>query len=210
MLNTKNLRFKCIHCGNCCKDEKTIVNLTYHDILRIRNGLNLTPDEIIQILGFYIIDKGITNEDRKKMVISPVETQKGLAFVGLLKKENGVCNFYDLNKKRCSIYNLRPMFCRTFPFTFQYKSSKSKKNKKDLQIDYTEKSKEYCLGLCEESPLINLSNWMKIGEKTLEFIEENYYFIENWNKGVRESYITPTVRIFIQNVLRQETLNEVN
>jgi len=205
MLNTKNLRFKCVHCGNCCKDEKTIVNITYHDVLRIKNGLKLTLDEIIQILGFYIIDKGISNKNRKRMVISPIETQKGPAFVGLFKKDNGICYFYDLNRKRCSIYNLRPMFCRTFPFTFKYESSKSNQNIKDLKIDYTEKSKEYCLGLGEESPLINLSKWMKLGEKALESIKENYQFFEKWNEGVKDGSFIPTVRNFIQNVLRIET-----
>jgi len=101
MSNTNNLRFKCVNCGKCCTDLNTLVNTTYSDILRIRNGLNLNLDEIIEILGFYVFDKKPTTKEIDKMVVPPIETEKGLAFIGLKKKSSGQCYFYNKKKKRC-------------------------------------------------------------------------------------------------------------
>jgi Fe-S-cluster containining protein len=47
MDNTKELRFNCTRCGNCCTDKYTLVNLTYFDIIKIKSELNLNIDEII-------------------------------------------------------------------------------------------------------------------------------------------------------------------
>ena len=151
MVNTKPLKFQCVHCGNCCTDKSTFINLTYHDILRLKDGLKLTLAEIIQCIGFYIFEKGFTKEELKKLVIPPIETKKGLAFIGLLKNQDGSCFFYKKGKQRCSIYPLRPTFCRTFPFTF------NKINRVGIEISYTEKAKEYCLGIGHEAPKINLN-----------------------------------------------------
>ena len=93
MRSTKDFRFKCTRCGNCCTDKNTIVNVNYSDILKIKKGLNLMLNETIEILGFYTYDKEPAAEDRKKMVISPIRTEKGLAFVGLLKEDSGACYF---------------------------------------------------------------------------------------------------------------------
>ena len=49
MSTTNDLRFECVHCGKCCTDLKTLVNTTYFDILRIKKGLNLTKDEVIEM-----------------------------------------------------------------------------------------------------------------------------------------------------------------
>ena len=64
----KELRFKCLRCGNCCIDKNTLVNITYSDILRIKNGLSLSLEEIIEILGFYIFDNNPTDEDIRKKI----------------------------------------------------------------------------------------------------------------------------------------------
>ena len=68
MKDEKKLRFECIRCGNCCTDKDTLVNLTYLDILRIKKGLKLDIKEVLDILGFYIFDKTLTSEDKKRMV----------------------------------------------------------------------------------------------------------------------------------------------
>ena len=76
----KEFRFSCVHCGTCCTDKNTLVNVTYSDILRIKKGLNLSLDETLEILGFYIFEKKPSIEELKKMVVPPIETEKGLAF----------------------------------------------------------------------------------------------------------------------------------
>jgi len=114
--NDLRLRFECVHCGKCCTDLDTLVNTTYSDINRIKNGLNLNLDEIIEILGFYIFDKKPTTKEISRMVVPPIETERGLAFVGLKKRLNYQCYFYDETKKRCSIYDFRPNFCINLRF----------------------------------------------------------------------------------------------
>lgn len=202
MKNSKNLRFVCTKCGNCCTDKDTLVNLTYVDILRIKNGLKLDLKEVLNLLGFYIYEKKITNEDAKRMVITPIETEKGLAFVALRKNSLGGCYFYNSIKKKCLIYKLRPMFCRTFPFSFRLLDEKNKENDKKIEIGYTEKGKQYCPGISDEAPLINYEKWILFGEKTLEELEKNYKIIEEWNDMVKKGKIISTVKKFLLTIFK--------
>jgi Fe-S-cluster containining protein len=195
MEKNKSLRFKCIHCGNCCKDQNTFVNLTYHDVLLIRKGLRLTLEEVIQILGFYIFEEGFDKEELKKMVISPVKTKKGLAFIGLLKNQDGSCIFYDIEKSKCSIYPLRPTFCRTFPFSYKKVSNVG------LKVFYTEKAKQYCLGIGKEAPEIDSKKLIKLGKEVLDNLKENEIFVNNWNKLVEKEKMFPSAKNLILTIL---------
>jgi Fe-S-cluster containining protein len=196
MSNLKELRFICTRCGNCCSDKNTIVNTTYFDILRIKNGLNLSLEETLEVIGFYLYDKGITNE-KHKMVVSPIETERGLAFIGLLKKGSGICYFYDDKIKSCKIYNLRPVFCRTFPFSFNLILNKSNKTSAKIMMFYTEKGKEYCPGIGIDSPLINENEWLELGKQTIEELNNNEILIKKWNNTVKLGQITATVKNFL-------------
>lgn len=197
MSNTNELRFECVHCGNCCTDSNTLVNTTYIDILRIRDGLNLTEDEVIEILGFYIFEKKPTVEQIAKMVVPPIETERGLAFIGLKKKSNSHCYFYNNRKKRCSIYEVRPEFCRTFPFTFKLLITKENLDKKSIKILFTEKGLEYCQGIGKESPVIKMDHWSNLGQEVIQNLAKNAVLIEKWNESVKKGVITPSVKNFV-------------
>ncbi len=101
MVKPEELRFNCTRCGNCCTDNDTLVSITYLDILRLKTGLKLDPKEILDVIGFYVFDQKLTEETLEKMVISPIETERGLAFTGLLKNNLGDCYFYDITKAKC-------------------------------------------------------------------------------------------------------------
>ena len=206
MNNTNDLRFECVHCGNCCTDIGTLVNTTYSDIIRIKNGLNLDLDEIIEILGFYIFDKKPTTEEITRMVVPPIETERGLAFVGLKKRSDGKCYFYDETKKRCSIYGFRPNFCNTFPFTFKLiiDLDKESPKKSDVEIYYTEKGLKYCQGLGESAPIIDYDIWLQTGRRIIQDLTKNNVLIKEWNKGVKENKISPSVRNFILTISNLE------
>jgi len=197
MLLSQNLRFECIRCGACCIDQNTIVNTSYFDILRIKEGLNLTLNELIYILGFYIFESKISEKKRKKLVVSPIIVEKGLAFVGLFKKKNGECYFYNREKQECTIYDLRPMFCRTFPFSFQELDKSDKELSPRIKISFSNKGIEYCPGISENSPIINIKEWLKVGKKTLSEITENEKIISIYNSLVDERKIQPTVKNFL-------------
>ncbi|MFX0137003.1 MAG: YkgJ family cysteine cluster protein [Candidatus Hodarchaeota archaeon] len=202
----KKLKFSCTRCGNCCTDKKTIVNVTYLDILRIKNGLNLELNEVLEILGFYIFDKKLTDNGRKKMIISPIMTEKGLAFAGLLKNSLGGCYFYDSTNKKCLIYNLRPAFCRTFPFSFRLLDENEDENKREIDIFYTEKAKQYCPGISDESPFINQDHWIRLSRKILEDIKNNDKIIQDWNEKVKNCEIKPTVKNFLREIFSLNNL----
>jgi len=190
------LRFQCIHCGKCCTDLNTLVNTTYIDVLRIKNGLNLTIDEVIEILGFYIFDQAPSEKEIDRMVVPPIQTERGMAFTGLKKRPNGYCFFYDEIKERCSIYAFRPGFCRTFPFTFTIQKGKDKKTS-EINIFYTDKGIQYCRGISEDYPNINLEQWIKLGRETIGDLSKNNQLIKKWNSSVKKNQIVPSARNFI-------------
>jgi len=173
------------------------VNLTFLDILRIKNGLNLDINKVLDIIGFYIFDKPLTNEDKKRMIITPMETERGLAFIGLLKNSLGGCYFYDSKNKKCLIYELRPMFCQTFPFSFRLLDEKKDETNSKIDIFYTEKGKHYCPGISNEAPFIDNDYWIKIGRKTLKALKQNYKVIKEWNESVRKGKKIPTTEKFL-------------
>ena len=201
-INNK-LKFQCVHCGQCCLDQNTLVNTTYIDILRIKNGLNLTIDEVIEILGFYIFDQAPSVYEIDRMVVPPIQTERGMAFVGLKKRLNGQCFFYDKAKERCSIYAFRPGFCRTFPFTFTILSDKNKK-KSEINIFYTEKGIKYCRGIGEEYPYLDLEQWIKLGREVIQELSKNNQLIKTWNSRVKIKQILPTARNFILTIFNIE------
>ncbi|MFX1257771.1 MAG: YkgJ family cysteine cluster protein [Promethearchaeota archaeon] len=208
MEDKKEFRFTCIKCGNCCTDKNTLVNVTYFDILKIKKALNLSLDEIIEILGFYVFDKEPTKEELNKMVISPIETEKGLAFIGLKKKSNGKCYFFNEKTIRCLIYDARPMFCRTFPLSFRIIFDKRNKTKAKIIMSYTKKGKQYCPGIDSvDSSIINENEWIKVGKKTIEEMHDNNILIEKWNNMVKKGQIRPSVRKFLMNILNLEEKN---
>ncbi|MFX1568498.1 MAG: YkgJ family cysteine cluster protein [Promethearchaeota archaeon] len=201
----KNFKFACIRCGNCCTDKNTLVNLTYLDIIRIKDGLNLGINELLDILGFFIFSDNINNVNRKKMVIEPIATEKGPAYIALLKNSLGGCYFYNSEKKKCLIYKLRPIFCRTFPFSFEVLDDTNSDSKSMINIFYTEKGKEFCPGISNEAPPIDIDYWIMIGKKTLDELEKNKNLIKKWNELVKNGRVYPTVKKFLHMVFE---LNE--
>jgi Fe-S-cluster containining protein len=181
-------KFECNRCGTCCTDKKTIVNLTKTDIVRLKNGLKLDIDELLEITSFYVLNESQCSEIIDQMVIPPIITERGKTFVALRKKEDGSCIFYNLEEKKCRIYSIRPCLCRTFPFSFRMLETK------EIDILITKKGKEYCPGLSEQSPFINVVYWKSLGVKALKDLEKNAIFIFDWNRRQKN----PTAKKFLE------------
>jgi uncharacterized protein len=188
MTNDYEFKFECNRCGTCCTDNKTIVNITITDLNRLKNGLNLNIDELLEITSFYVLQEMHSSVALEKMVIPPIMTEKAKSFIALRKNEEGCCIFYDKKKKKCRIYSIRPCFCRTFPFSF------SQNEYKKVNIIITEKGKRYCEGINDKAPLINIEYWKSLGKKALKDLEKNANFIFNWNKKEKN----PTARKFLE------------
>ena len=89
------LQFTCTQCGNCCTGPPGYVWVTREEIRRIAEYLEREdewlPDDMLRRIGFKY---------------------------SLSEKSNGDCVFLQaINGKRtCSIYPVRPLQCRTWPF----------------------------------------------------------------------------------------------
>jgi len=201
MSNLPPFRFECIRCGSCCTDKNTIVNLTHTDISRLSKGLKLTLNELLEIIGFYIFEKRITESEISKMVVTPIMTERGLSFPGLKKNSDGICYFYNTNEKKCRIYKIRPYFCRTFPFTFQYEEEIIKNEHKPVKINLAKKGIEYCPGLDNKYPEINYENWIKLGENVLKNLVENEKFAKLWNEKLTRKKIKPEAKEYLNEIL---------
>src|SRR5262249_9163146 len=92
---SNGLRFKCTQCGNCCTGPPGYVFLTKDEIARIARFLGnaddtLPPDQLRRVGSRY----------------------------SLTERKNGDCVFLKQvdGKRICSVYPVRPLQCRTWPF----------------------------------------------------------------------------------------------
>lgn len=96
--------------GHCCTGETGYIWTKYEEIDAIASFLQLSIEEFA------------TRYLRKvKHRYSLIEKQ--------LSSDNFACIFFDESKKRCSIYPVRPLQCRTFPFWEQFKNNEDEVRK---------------------------------------------------------------------------------
>ena len=87
------LRFTCTQCGDCCTGAPGFVWLRDEDIETLAQALQLDVDTFEHR---YVRRVGV----RKSLVEFP----------------GGDCVFFDTEKRHCSVYQARPLQCRTWPF----------------------------------------------------------------------------------------------
>lgn len=202
MSHLSKFKFECIRCGTCCTDKNTLVNLTHTDILLITKGLKLTIDELLEVIGFYIFEDKITESEMSKMVITPIMTERGISFPGLKKNANGICCFYNTNENKCRIYKIRPNFCRTFPFTFEYGKRNIADSQKHVKLNVAHKGIEYCKGLDNKYPEIDLEKWIELGKNVLENLVDNEKFIRSWVEKLKKNKIKPKAKGYLNEILK--------
>ena len=89
------VRFQCIKCGICCGDTK---EKRRHVLL-----LKTEVEQIAKATGRHVLFKFAVKIEVK----APYSYE-------MKKRKNGKCIFLENN--RCSIYSLRPLICRFYPF----------------------------------------------------------------------------------------------
>ena len=90
--------------GHCCTGESGYIWVKYHEIEAISKFLELTVE-----------DFAIMYLKRVKHRYSIVERYRK-------EQDDYACIFFDDKINRCSIYPVRPLQCRSFPFWEQFKS----------------------------------------------------------------------------------------
>jgi len=96
--------------GHCCTGETGYIWTKYEEIDAIASFLTLSIEEF-----------AIRYLRKVKHRYSLIEKQ--------LSSDNFACIFFDESKKRCSIYPVRPLQCRTFPFWEQFKNNEDEVRK---------------------------------------------------------------------------------
>ncbi len=91
----KGIRFECQGSGNCCVSRGTygFVYLSKKDIKKLSIGFKTTEQNFVK---------------------NYCQKTDGFIHLKELKKNNGNCIFLKDNK--CTVYKLRPIQCRTWPF----------------------------------------------------------------------------------------------
>lgn len=117
---SQGLRFKCTECGQCCTGAPGYTWVSDAEIIAMASHFNLSLD------------------DFGKKYLRLVNGKYAL----LEKTASYDCIF--LKDKKCEIYQLRPLQCRTFPWWQQNLSSPE---------DWQEAS-QYCEGISSEAPLV--------------------------------------------------------
>jgi len=102
--------------GNCCIGESGNIWINKQEVEKLALHLNITLDELREK---YIEKRGY------KYSIKEVQ----------LSYDNYACVFFNLEKKQCSIYESRPIQCRTFPFWDYFKQNKEEVIKECPAID---------------------------------------------------------------------------
>lgn len=87
------LKFRCTQCGNCCTGAPGAVWVEDDDLVQIAKYLNKPLGEI------------------RLFYSRPLRGK-----VSLKEYPNGDCIFFDGNSRGCTIYPVRPVQCRTWPF----------------------------------------------------------------------------------------------
>jgi Fe-S-cluster containining protein len=205
--NLNVLRFSCTKCGKCCRDSKTFINITYQDILRLHKGLKLSLQELMKVIGFYTFKDVNMEEFMNQMIYSPIETEQGMAFIGLLRDKDSRCVFLDEDNK-CKIHPHRPSICRSFPFTYLMSEDGKKIS---ATIGYTRKGIEYCPGIKKSAPIIKKKKMGQLLIQSLAEITADTKMVEGWNNMVRKKQIPPKAGKYIAAILlMDEKIKESN
>ncbi len=88
---SNGIRFECTQCGICCTGEPGTVYVTEDEIKKIADFLNIDEQKL------------------KNEFLYPYKDSYSIK-----ELENGDCIFYK--DKSCTIYPVRPMQCKTYPF----------------------------------------------------------------------------------------------
>lgn len=95
----------CNECnGNCCIGESGYIWINPKEIEALATHLNLSVEAF---------QSKYLNKVGYKYSIKEIQ----------LSENNYACCFFNLEKKQCSIYDYRPIQCRTFPFWDYFKEN---------------------------------------------------------------------------------------
>ncbi len=151
----EEFNFQChsgLKCFNSCCSNKRL-NIYPYDMLRLRRGLNLPSEIILQ-----------------KYMELEIDAQSGWPVLRIKLEEDGSCPF--VTDKGCSIYQDRPTCCRMYPLTRAF--APVDENNKFDEFFYIA-APESCFGQNEKRRL-TISKWIE-DQNLKEYQEANNHIM---------------------------------
>ncbi|MDD1777558.1 MAG: YkgJ family cysteine cluster protein, partial [Candidatus Helarchaeota archaeon] len=122
----------------------------------------------------------------EKLMTPAIITNHGKIFLGL-QRINDRCVF--LEEKSCQIYDVRPLICHSFPYTFQVRDNQ-------IYWGYSLKAKEFCPAIIGKSK-INKKHLEHLASIILKEFEEFKQLIHIWNTLAQNNLINPTPQMLL-------------
>ena len=109
-MGRKTVRFKCVHCGHCCRDVVALP--TPWDVVQIVRETGADPYEFLEFLSpDEVLD--VEKSDPTWLKCG------GKRYLMALRRGKKGCYFLNKKNRQCTIYETRPMLCRLYPFKLQ-------------------------------------------------------------------------------------------
>ena len=106
-MGKETVRFRCHHCKHCCTEVVCLP--TPWDVIRIAKATGKHPRRFIEFLD----PDEITGV--KKSDPTWLECEDGRYIMAVYRGKKG-CYFFDKKTRLCTIYDVRPLLCRLYPF----------------------------------------------------------------------------------------------
>jgi hypothetical protein len=104
------LKFTCSQCGNCCTGGAGYVWISRAEIVRLSEFLKLPPEDVVERFCRKVDGRFSLKERRTK------EGLYDCIFLKEVGSDSGASASPFSPRKACSIYSVRPLQCRTWPF----------------------------------------------------------------------------------------------
>ena len=123
------LKFTCTQCGNCCTGGPGYVWVSKEEIARLAEHLGITPEQTVErycrrVHGRLSFKERVQPNGEHDCIFlteQPARAPKA----GAGRKELAPGEPVPLKRRGCSIYTVRPLQCRTWPFWPENLGSKS-------------------------------------------------------------------------------------
>lgn len=111
------LKFTCTQCGNCCTGGPGYVWINEEEVDRLAEFLKITPRQVLSRYCRKVGGRWTLNERRTRhgnydcVFLTEIDTPRPAGTKQLKPGES-----IPLKRRGCSIYPVRPLQCRTWPF----------------------------------------------------------------------------------------------
>ncbi|MEM2134233.1 MAG: YkgJ family cysteine cluster protein [Candidatus Jordarchaeaceae archaeon] len=175
--------FACTQCGECC--SRYMICVTHKDAYRVAKEYGLDPHDFLDC----IIPEKSVEETYKGVPRFLGEDGKRWVLCFKTNNENSGCCFN--NGGPCSIYPVRPLVCRAFPFLWRRLLHGHK-------FIFNSEALEFCKGLGAKENKFDFDSVARDMIQSEKEDKEYAKLVEEWNKLVEGKKIkSPSLDSFI-------------